>query len=250
MKKKMGKRGMLVLTAAIAGTTLLTRTGFTKTPRAAAIASDSAALPSLLSVADALYEKAGLAATGIKKQVFKRAYQGYLELKQKGQLTKSLLTIADMSRPSGEKRLLIIDVEKQVLVKQTYVAHGRNSGDVLPTKFSNIPSSLQSSLGFFVTKETYEGNNGYSMRLNGVEKGINDKALDRAIVMHGAAYVNEALAKNSGRIGRSWGCPAVSMQEHREIIDLIKNGSCLFIYAPQQQYLSNSSLAKTNTEIL
>jgi hypothetical protein len=133
-------------------------------------------------------------------------------------------------------------MEKTALLVNTYVAHGRNSGDVTANRFSNTPSSLQSSLGFYITENTYVGNNGYSLRLKGVEKTFNDKAMERAIVMHGAPYVNEQLAKSTGRIGRSWGCPAVSMQEHKQIIDMLKGGSCLFIYAPQKEYLASSQL--------
>ena len=140
-------------------------------------------------------------------------------------------------------RLYIIDMVANKLVINTLVAHGRNSGETMASNFSNKPESLQSSLGFYLTGETYEGNNGYSMRLKGLEKGFNDQAESRAIVMHGAPYVNESFAQKMGRIGRSWGCPAVSLKEHQQIINLIKNGSCLFVFAPQKQYLAHSVLA-------
>ena len=120
----------------------------------------------------------------------------------------------------------------------------KNSGDAMAYQFSNTPSSLQSSLGFYITENTYIGNNGYSLRLKGMEKSFNDKAMLRAIVVHGASYVNEQLAKSTGRIGRSWGCPAVSIQEHKQIIDLLKDGSCLFIYAPQKDYIASSKFIK------
>jgi hypothetical protein len=190
--------------------------------------------------AEALYQQAQLAATGLPLAVFTQGWKGYQALAKQGKIKNPLLVIADLNRPSANKRLWIIDMARQQLVKHTLVAHGRNSGLVNATRFSNQPESLQSSMGFFVTSHTYTGSNGYSLRLLGMEKGINDKAMERAIVMHGAAYVSESMASQNGRIGRSWGCPAVSMAEHRQIIDLIKDGSCLFIYAAQQQYASQS----------
>lgn len=194
-----------------------------------------------------VYEKSGLSKFQMTFDVFEKAFTGFRKLQAKGQLKTALLAIVDMGLPSGKKRLYILDIEKAVLLKHTYVAHGRNSGDVTASKFSNNPSSLQSSLGFYITENTYVGNNGYSLRLKGVEKSFNDKAMERAIVMHGAPYVNEQLAKSTGRIGRSWGCPAVSMQEHKQIIDILKNGSCLFIYAPQKDYLASSQFLKSTT---
>lgn len=192
-----------------------------------------------------LYETIGLKKAGLDWETFQQALIGYFALEQKGWIKRPLLSIADFSQYSHCRRLYIIDLARRKLLKHTYVAHGRNSGDRMATRFSNQPSSLQSSLGFFVTKSTYQGSNGYSLKLEGIEKGINDKAMERAIVMHGADYVSEQMAERSGRIGRSWGCPAVAMEEHREIIDLIKNGSCLFISAKQDQYLAASRLLRT-----
>jgi hypothetical protein len=144
----------------------------------------------------------------------------------------------------------VIDMAARKLLINTLVAHGRNSGEAKAAHFSNIPESLQSSLGFYVTGGTYQGNNGYSMRLFGQEKGFNDLAEKRAIVMHGAPYVNEDIARKTGRIGRSWGCPAVSLKEHQQIINTIKNGSCLYLFAPEQQYLAKSLLSNDNTAML
>lgn len=208
---------------------------------------DSVSYSNIHQQAFALYEKAGLGRIQMTFDVFEKAFTGFCKLQAKGLTKTALLAIVDMSIPSGKKRLYIIDMEKTTLVKHTYVAHGRNSGDVTASKFSNTPSSLQSSLGFYITENTYTGSNGYSLRLKGMEKSFNDKAKERAIVMHGAPYVNEQIAKSTGRIGRSWGCPAVSVGEHKQIIDMLKDGTCLFIYAPQKEYLASSQLINANT---
>lgn len=237
----------LKITAAIAITLLLATLVSNTRPKSlmkkdAAVSNADSAMPksSNLPQAESVYQQAQLAATGLPLVVFTQAWKGYQALAKQGIIKNQLLVIADLHQPSANKRLWIIDIAMQQLVKHTLVAHGRNSGLVNATRFSNQPESLQSSIGFFVTSHTYTGSNGYSLRLIGMEKGINDKAMERAIVMHGAAYVSESMARQNGRIGRSWGCPAVPMAEHRQIIDLIKGGSCLFIYAPQQEYASQS----------
>jgi hypothetical protein len=145
---------------------------------------------------------------------------------------------------SNKKRLFILDLKNYKILFNTYVAHGKNSGTEFASNFSNKPESLQSSPGFFVTKETYNGAHGLSLRLEGEEQGINDNALSRGIVMHAAAYVNEALANGRGFIGRSWGCPAVPPELHQAIINKIKNGSCLFLYTPDKKYISSSRILK------
>ena len=195
------------------------------------------------STAKQFYETVGLAKNGLGWETFQKAWTGFTKLNAKGFIKNQLLTIADMSQPSCQKRLYIIDVVAKKLVMNTLVAHGKNTGNVIASNFSNTPESLQSSLGFYITGGTYQGGNGYSMRLKGMEKGFNDKAESRAIVMHGAPYVSEEIARQTGRIGRSWGCPAVSLKEHQMIIDLVKNGSCLYVFAPQKQYLAHSSLS-------
>lgn len=197
-----------------------------------------------------LYEKLSLASRGLAFETFHLAMNGYQKLNSKGLISNPILTIADMSQPSCRKRLYVINMEAKQLLINTLVAHGRNSGLVTADNFSNTPESLQSSLGFYITGATYEGNNGYSMRLRGMEKGFNDLAETRAIVMHGAPYVNEDIAKKTGRIGRSWGCPAVSIKEHQQIINLVKNGSCLYVFAPQKQYLAKSSLSADDLHTL
>jgi len=150
------------------------------------------------------------------------------------------LAIIDYSRPSTEPRLWVFDLLRKRLVFQELVAHGRNSGENYARAFSNVNGSLQSSLGLFRTLDTYNGSNGYSLRMDGLEAGINDNALERAIVMHGAPYVNEQLAHKQGRVGRSWGCPAVSPGIARHVIDTLKGGQFLFSYYPDQRWLASS----------
>jgi hypothetical protein len=138
--------------------------------------------------------------------------------------------------------LYVIDLKNQGIIYNTVVAHGRNSGNEYAKSFSNNPSSHKSSLGFYITEGTYNGGNGYSMKLQGAETGINDKALARAIVMHGADYANEEVIGKKGYLGRSYGCPAVPQKLNKKIIDTIKEGNCLFVYYPDQNYLKKSKL--------
>ncbi len=154
-----------------------------------------------------------------------------------------LLTIIDFTKPSTEKRLFIIDLNNQELIHHTLVAHGKNTGLNVAENFSNTSQSLQSSLGFYNTGEPYYGKHGYSLRLDGLEKGINNNARKRAIVIHGAKYVSEDFIENHGRLGRSWGCPALPVDQTKEIIDLIKKGTCLYIYSDDKDYLENSVLS-------
>ena len=156
---------------------------------------------------------------------------------------EDIVTIIDFSKPSTEKRLFILDLKKQEILYHTFVAHGKNTGVNMATKFSNNKGSNQSSLGLFSTGESYQGKHGYSLRLDGLEKGFNDNARNRAVVMHSAIYVSEDFIKRHGRLGRSWGCPAVPAEFSKEIIDLIKGGSCLYIYANDNNYLENSILS-------
>ncbi|QQS52483.1 MAG: murein L,D-transpeptidase catalytic domain family protein [Bacteroidota bacterium] len=144
----------------------------------------------------------------------------------------SLLSVIDFTKPSTEPRLFIFDVKNKRLLYKSLVAHGQNSGELFAQNFSNKPQSHMSSLGMFRTLNTYEGRHGYSLRLDGLQKGINDKAKERAIVIHGAAYVSPNYIEQYGRIGRSFGCPALPADLNASIIDLIKNGSFLFIYHP------------------
>ena len=150
------------------------------------------------------------------------------------------LTVIDYSLPSTEPRLWVFNVPSGRLLFNELVAHGRNTGENLATSFSDAMNSRQSSLGLFVTRDTYVGSNGYSLRLDGLEPGFNAHALERAIVMHGAPYVNAELAKQQGRIGRSWGCPALREAIARDVIDTVRGGGVIFSYYPDEKWLSAS----------
>ncbi len=192
---------------------------------------------------DNLYNTINLITYGLSKQAFEYAWQGFQKLSEKNKLRRNkYLTICDFSQPSSKKRLYIIDIEKEQLITNTYVAHGKNSGGEYATKFSNTPESLQSSLGFYVTSNTYIGKHGLSLRINGVDPGYNDKAMERTIVIHGAEYVDPARAKAGVFMGRSWGCPAVPKNESTTIINTIKEGSCFFIYHTNKDYLQGSKI--------
>ncbi len=175
---------------------------------------------------------------------FKAALHGFQQLQAKGLFAEShILTLIDFTKPSSQKRLYVLDLKHQQVLYHTYVAHGKHSGLLYAKYFSNTPESLQSSLGFYQTGHTYLGKNGYSLQLIGLEKGINDLALDRSIVMHGAPYVSARQINSCGYLGRSWGCPAIPENLCRPIIDSIKNGTCVFIYANNPAYKQNSQWA-------
>jgi hypothetical protein len=157
-----------------------------------------------------------------------------------GQPASTRLAVIDYSRPSTEARLWVFDLDSGTLLFLELVAHGRNTGVNLATHFSNEPDSRATSLGLFRTDETYEGSNGYSLRMDGLEPGVNDHARERAIVLHGAPYVSEGHAKRFGRLGRSWGCPAVRMGVARQIIDSLKGGQFIFSYYPDRNWLAAS----------
>lgn len=150
------------------------------------------------------------------------------------------LTVIDYSRPSTEPRLWVLDYQTRRPLFVELVAHGRNTGDNIATRFSDRLDSHQSSLGLFVAGDAYTGSNGYSLRLDGLEPGFNGRARERAIVMHGAPYVDAALAEKQGRLGRSWGCPAVREAVARDIIDLVRGGGVLFSYYPDEAWLTGS----------
>ena len=152
----------------------------------------------------------------------------------------STLTIIDYSRPSTDKRLWVFDLRSREMVYEEVVAHGQGSGDNMATRFSNEPDTHATSLGLFVTADTYVGKNGYSLRLDGLDRGFNDRARDRAIVMHGAPYVDAERARVQGRLGRSWGCPALRDAVARDVIDLVKGGGLVFGYYPDREWLSAS----------
>jgi hypothetical protein len=190
-----------------------------------------------------LYKNSKLEYYHLSEEAFTNAWKGYQYLLNKKMISRaSYLTICDYSQSSRQKRLYILDIATQKLLINTYVAHGKNSGAEYATSFSNTVESLQSSLGFYITSNTYIGKHGLSLRINGVDPGFNNKALERTIVIHGAAYVNEARVRGGMYMGRSWGCPAVPENESEKIITTIKNGTCLFIYHPSRNYLLSSKI--------
>lgn len=184
-----------------------------------------------------IYESAGLSSL-IDKEVFENAWKGFQKIDSK----KNLLVIVDFSKPSVSNRFFVIDTENQKLLYQTLVAHGRNSGDNYATHFSNIPGSFKSSLGFYLTGPViHSPKHGVALELNGLEKGFNDKAKEREIIIHAADYVTESFCKTHGRLGRSLGCPALPPNLNKEIVQLIQNGAVLYIHGNDTNYLSQSS---------
>jgi hypothetical protein len=189
------------------------------------------------------YAAWNLTAAGLSQDAFNDAMKGYNYLKEKRQLNNTdVMTIVDYSKPSSQKRLYVLDMNNGKILFNTLVAHGRNSGLEYANDFSNAESSHKTSLGFFITMNTYTGGNGYSLKLQGCEKGINDKALERAIVVHGAEYADERYVQHNGYLGRSYGCPAIPEKVSKKIIDAIKNGSCMFLYHPTKKYTAHSKI--------
>jgi L,D-transpeptidase catalytic domain len=216
-------------------TSFRSSTGNDRTLAAFRLFADSAQV--IYSKASFLYEELGLAEKGLSEQAFEYAYKGYDHLIKKNLITEgTYLTICDFSQSSKQKRFYLIDLANNKIVLNTYVAHGKNSGGEYATRFSNKPSSRESSLGFYITKNIYRGEHGLSLRVEGLEPGFNDRAYQRAIVIHGADYIGD------GSAGRSYGCPAVPLKECKTIINTIKDGSCLFIYHPQKKYLQSSKI--------
>ena len=197
----------------------------------------------LISGTAIMYETLQLKKYGLEMQAFQYAMTGYNYLKNKKMLSNvNILSIVDFTKASTKKRLFVIDIKNKKVLYNTLVAHGQASGLDMATSFSNEQESLQSSLGFYTTANTYEGKNGFSLVLKGLEKGVNDNAQQRAIVMHGAPYVSQEYVNDTGSLGRSWGCPAVSEKLAKPIITKIKGGSCLFVYSPNKKYLKTSKL--------
>ena len=173
---------------------------------------------------------------------FTVGFEGYEQLKQQGKIKNEILTIVDFSLPSNQERMWVIDMNSQKVILKSLVAHGRNSGLEYATNFSNQNESFKSSLGFYLTGEVYNGKHGLSLRLDGMEFGINDNARNRAIVIHGADYVSTSFIQKTGRLGRSQGCPAVPYELHKELIQITKGKSCVFIYHPSKSYSVKSKL--------
>lgn len=178
----------------------------------------------------------------LSREVFRKAYTGYLNLKEAGKLKQDqeLISVCDFSLSANVKRLWVIDLNQHKVLFNTLVAHGQGTGEEFAVNFSNQENSHQSSMGFYVTADTYNGDNGYSLRLNGMDPGYNDAAYNRAIVIHGADYVCESFIKDNQRLGRSWGCPAIPAAQAKSIINTIKENTCLFIYYPNRGYLARS----------
>jgi hypothetical protein len=183
-----------------------------------------------------LYNNLLLDSKELSESIFLLAYRGFEKLNAQGKLnTDSILTIIDYSKSSREKRMFVVDLKSQTILFHTVVAHGRNSGQEFAKEFSNNMNSHQTSLGFYITGSTYAGSNGYSLHLKGIEAGINDKALARAIVIHGADYANESTIFARGYLGRSYGCPALPTKINKKIIDKIKGGECCVCLLPRQK---------------
>jgi len=191
-----------------------------------------------------LYNTLQLEERGLSMQAFEAGLKAMQAVS--GELSNcDLLTIADFTQSCNSKRLYIIDLKKSQVLFQTYVAHGRNSGNEYATSFSDQERSYKSSLGCYITGDAYEGGNGYSLRLEGKEPGFNHHAFTRTVVIHGADYVSEKYIQQNGRLGRSLGCPAIPRELTAPIIDMIKEGTCFFIYYPDQRYLRTSHLMKS-----
>lgn len=190
-----------------------------------------------------VYAAMNLSEFGLSMDAFTLGLIGYNKLKSEGRLENpDILTIVDFSQTSKNKRMYVIDLENQELIHHTLVAHGRNTGDEFAKKFSNVDGSWQSSLGFYITKNTNMGASvGFSLIMEGVEKGINDNAQRRQIIVHGAEYATEGFIQRTGRLGRSFGCPAVPPKDIKPVVETIQNGTCFFIYYPDADYLSASS---------
>ena len=179
-------------------------------------------------------------ASNLDDKVLRLALKAYVRAQQQGYVRKQLLTVIDYSKPSTEKRLWVFDLKRGRTVMNTWVSHGKNSGQLNANSFSNSNGSLKSSIGVFVTDKPYVGGHGISLRMRGLEKGFNDHAYNRNIVFHGAAYVSNTMAHQLGRMGLSWGCPAVSTNIIKSLVDTIKGNTVVFAYYPDRNWLRNS----------
>lgn len=206
------------------------------TPSFAKTGSDARTRPDINTQVQHLSHKA----PKLDKKVLKLALTAYKNADKKGAVKKPVLTVIDYSLPSNKQRMWVFDVRNERLLYNTYVAHGRNSGGNKANHFSNRESSKESSLGTYITKNTYIGHKGYSLNLQGLDKGFNNNAYNRRVVIHGAWYVEPDFIKKSGRAGLSWGCPAVAQTLAKPIINTIKNGSVIFAYFPDKNFLSHS----------
>jgi len=203
---------------------------------------DSALVVHEVSQGERLFNNLHLQDVGLSKETVEYAIKGYQRLVDSGLVSNTqYLTIVDLSQSSRNKRFYILDMENNELTWNTFVAHGKNSGIDMAKSFSNNLNSNKSSLGFYVTKSTYRGKHGLSLKISGLEEGFNDNAEARGVVVHGASYVNQGRV-NSEYMGRSQGCPALPENEYAKVIDIIKDGSVLFVYNPDSNYLQSSTL--------
>jgi len=193
--------------------------------------------------ADSLYNEIDLKSAGLSQQAFEYALKGYTYLLEHHLISNiDVISICDFSQSSRNKRLYVVDLEQKKILINTYVAHGRKSGSEFARSFSNSMQSHKSSLGFYVTDKTYYGDHGLALRIHGLERGINDKACARNIVVHGSEYVGSDFIKMNKFNGRSFGCPAVPSSDIDDVIGAIKDGSCLFIYHPTKKYIGRSKI--------
>jgi len=197
----------------------------------------------VMNTALGMYDMMDLESEDLSLKAFEYAWLGYHKLVKQGKLRKTdLLTICDFSQSSSKERMYVIDVRNKKILYKTFVAHGINSGEEYANSFSNQEESCKSSLGFYVTRKTYTGVNGLSLRIEGLDRGFNDNAYKRSIVIHGAPYVSLRILHKYGVMGTTFGCPAIPSEVSDEIIPLVKNGSCFFIYYPSKKYLSQSTV--------
>ena len=190
-------------------------------------------------------------APGLRSEVLRMAMEAATKAAERGLVKRrDLLTVIDYSLPSSEPRLFVFDMTAHKLLFRELVAHGKNSGGDHASFFSNASGSLATSLGLFVTADTYVGSNGYSLRLKGLEEGVNDMAWDRLIVLHGASYVSREAIRVLGRLGRSWGCPAVRQEVAKKIIDTVRGGSPIFAYYPEKSWLQTSHFFPSTVEAI
>jgi hypothetical protein len=227
--------------------------GMSLTDRSAAAHSASETIPASVVAPEANAEGAEATSTfdaaawqgveigAIDHNVFALALAAASKAVDRGDADPGTLTVIDFSKPSTERRMWVYDLRSRALLFEELVSHGRGSGRTMATSFSNTPESNRSSLGLYRTAETYTGKHGYSLRLDGLEPGVNDRARERAIVMHAADYVNAAAAQAQGYLGRSLGCPAVRPAISRQLIDAVKGGGLLFAYYPDPQWLHTST---------
>lgn len=214
-------------------------------------AADATAAKPARGSSDALATSLLRQAPGLRGEVLRLALDAAQNARERGLLRRDdILTVIDYSLPSSQPRLFVFNLSTRKLLFRELVAHGKNSGGNLTNFFSNSPGSLATSLGLFVTEDTYMGGNGYSLRLRGLEEGVNDMALERAIVMHGASYVSRAAIQALGRLGRSWGCPAVRKEVANKIINTVRGGSALFAYYPEKRWLATSEFFRKPNAVL